>query len=309
MDQICCVKQILDKIQSYQAENYFPPDSLLVLLGPTASGKTALAVELAKILDAEIISADSRQIFKGMDIGTGKDIDTYENIPYHLINIKEAGEKYNVAEFRKDFFEAYDKIIARGKQVILCGGSASYIHSLLVARPYNQIPTSTDYATLMEPYSKEQLVKEINKKIIPPDLKIDFNSKKRIIRSLEIIDYLEKNSSYLLKDPFIIKNYLIFGLNPPTLERRKKISRRLYQRIEEGLIAEVENLVKQGVSYDDLIFYGLEYKYVSYLLQELISYEEFLKKLETEIHRYAKRQMTFFRKMEKDGLHIHWLTT
>ncbi|MBE8712874.1 tRNA (adenosine(37)-N6)-dimethylallyltransferase MiaA [Sphingobacterium hungaricum] len=309
MDQICRLKQIHSILTKNQAENNFPPDSLLILLGPTASGKTSLAVALAKEFDAEIISADSRQVFRQMDIGTGKDLTEYGEIPYHLINIKEPGDRYQVNEFRKDFFQAFEDIRGRGKRAILCGGTGSYIHSLLISKPYSQIPSSAEFVNSCQLLSKEDLLSEINASQLPNDFIIDVNSKKRLIRSLEIIQFLKNNPDYAFSDYPVVKNYIAFGLNPALSERREKISIRLEERLKAGLIDEVNKLLDLGLTHEDLVFYGLEYKYVSYYLQGYLDYPEFHKKLETEIHRYAKRQMTFFRKMEKDGIQIHWLDT
>lgn len=307
MDQICRLKQVHSILTNNQAEIDFPPDSLLILLGPTASGKTSLAVALAKEIDAEIISADSRQVFKHMDIGTGKDLKEYGDIPYHLINIKEPGDRYQVNEFRKDFFQAFEDIKNRGKRAILCGGTGSYIHSLLISKPYSQIPSSTEFANSYQHLTKAELLSEINTLELPKDFSIDIHNQKRLIRSIEILQFFKKSPDYSFSDYHVVNNYVAFGLNPALSERREKISIRLEERLEAGLIDEVKKLLDLGLTHQDLVFYGLEYKYASYYLEGKIPFAEFRKKLETEIHRYAKRQMTFFRKMEKDGIHIHWL--
>lgn len=290
----------------HQAKEKLSPDLLIIILGPTASGKTKLAVELATQMGGEIISADSRQVYRGMDIGTGKDLEEYGDIPHHLIDIKKPGDKYNVDLFRADFFEAYDYIRSKNKQPILCGGSGSYIQSILHPHPYAQIPKDMDLQKKLSCLSKEDLLAQIRDIGIPKDFKIDFDSHKRLVRALEILLYLRHHPE-TLQPQRVIDHYLAFGLYPPLAQRRASITRRLQERVEQGLINEVENLIKMGVSHDDLIYYGLEYKYVSLYLQGSLTYPEFLDKLNTEIHRYAKRQMTYFRKMEKDGIEIHWL--
>lgn len=298
------IARIQELIQ--QAKEQLSPDLLIVLLGPTASGKTQLAVELAIQNDGEIISADSRQVYRGMDIGTGKDLEEYRNIPYHLIDIKNPGDKYNVDLFRTDFFAAYDRIVHCQKQPILCGGSGSYIQSVLQHRTYAQIPADSDLQKKLSQLDKEELVAKIQKIGIPQDFKIDFHNHKRLVRALEILLYLQRHP-HPLSSQRIVNNYIVFGLNPPLEQRRASISRRLNERLQQGLIEEVEHLINKGVSHEDLTYYGLEYKYVTLYLKGSLAYLEFLEKLNTEIHRYAKRQMTYFRKMEKDGIKIHWL--
>jgi len=293
-------------IANLQAESSFQPEDLLIVLGPTASGKTKLAVELAKHLDAEIISADSRQVYRGMNIGTGKDLQEYGDIPYHLIDIVDPGEKYHIAQFIEDFEEAYQVIRAKGKRVIVCGGTGFYLESLLKARPYTLVPIDKPYRELLEQKTKEEINFLLQKEVLPEDYIIDFSSRKRMIRALEVLKWLKFNSEVLLTPQALYKAYII-GLNPSVELRRERISKRLYARIEEGLIKEVEGLLAEGLSHEELEYYGLEYKYISYYLQGRMDYDEAINKLETEIHRYAKRQMTFFRKMERDGLKIHWL--
>lgn len=295
------IKQLI-----HQASDKPSPDLLIVILGPTASGKTKLAVELAEQLDGEIISADSRQVYRHMDIGTGKDLHEYGDVSHHLIGIRAPGDNYNVDSYRDDFFEAYDSIVQRGKQAILCGGSGSYIQAVLQERPYAQIPKNKDLQLQLSNLSKEELLSRIDSLGAPADLQIDITNHKRLVRALEILLYLEKNGRDL-KPQRIVRKALLFGLGPSVHERRLSITNRLSDRLEQGLIEEVAGLIKNGLSYESLIYYGLEYKYVAYYLQGRMAYEEMLRKLGTEIHRYAKRQMTYFRKMEKDGLQIHWL--
>ncbi len=282
-------------------------EDLIIILGPTASGKTKLAVQLAQELDAEIISVDSRQVYRGMNIGTGKDLEEYGTIPYHLIDILPAGAKYNVSDFLEDFDVAYRSIRSRGKKVIACGGTGFYLHALLEARPYTQIPVNMSLRELLEPQTKEALLHQLDRLVQPDDLKIDRSSKKRIIRAIEIIDYLSHHPNHTVT-PQPTYTAKVIGLNPDLKRRRSRISHRLAERLQEGMIEEVVALRDSGLSYDDLAYYGLEYKYISLYLQGLMPYEEFVNKLETEIHRYAKRQMTYFRKMEKDSIPIQWFS-
>lgn len=288
----------------YQEADFLDKD-ILVLLGPTASGKTRVAVQLAKTLGAEIISADSRQVYRDMDIGTGKDIQEYENIPYHLIDIVEPGEQYNVSRFLADFEQAYAKIKARGNRVIVCGGTGFYLQALLTSQPYNQIPTDFDWRREQESSSKEEIEKLLNHYPIPEGYLIDRSSKKRMVRALEILIWLSKPGQ-VLPTPVPVYKAIVIGLNPDVSTRRARISKRLYERIGQGMIEEVQALLGKGLTHDQLDYYGLEYRYISHYLQGLLSYENFVQKLETEIHRYAKRQMTYFRKMEKDGVDIQW---
>lgn len=282
------------------------PEDLLIILGPTASGKTKLAVEIAKHINAEIISADSRQVYRHMDIGTGKDLAEYQDIPYHLINILKPGEKYNVDLFLKDFEDSYYDIIQRGKCVIVCGGTGFYIQSLLQTKRYTQIPNDLQLRSELESLNKEELQILLKEESIPSNFQIDFSSRKRMIRAVEICRFLVANPEYDFSTGKLHR-YKIIGLNPSVETRRDRISKRLLQRLDEGMIAEVKDLLERGITHDELEYYGLEYKYISYYLKGKIPYDNFVKKLETEIHRYAKRQMTYFRKMEKDGIVIDWL--
>ena len=281
-------------------------EDLIIILGPTASGKTKLAVELAKLIDAEIISVDSRQVYRGMDIGTGKDLADYDGINYHLIDIIDAGEKYNISRFLADFEVAYQDIISRGKKVIACGGTGFYLEALLATKPYTQVPKDELLRESLKDLDKDSLCVTLDRYAIPPTFVIDRSSNKRIIRAIEILNYLKAHPLDTLK---VYPTYtaIVVGINPSKEDRRTQISDRLFQRLSAGLMEEVRSLVAKGVSYESLEYYGLEYKYISYYLQGQMTYDAFTTKLETEIHRYAKRQMTYFRKMEKDGIFIHWL--
>lgn len=289
----------------YRETNFLDKD-ILVLLGPTASGKTKLAVQLAKVLDAEIISADSRQVYRHMDIGTGKDIQEYGDVPYHLIDIVDPGEQYNVSRFRTDFDQVCHAIKARGKRVIVCGGTGFYIQALLAPQPYNQIPTDIAWRSQWELKTQEEIAKYLSSYAIPSGFTIDYSSKKRMVRALEILTWLS-GPTHILAPELALYQATVIGLSPEVNTRRERISQRLHDRLKDGLIEEVEQLLASGLNYEELEYYGLEYKYSCLYLKGVLNYAEFVTKLETEIHRYAKRQMTYFRKMEKDGVQIHWV--
>lgn len=282
---------------------------LLIILGATASGKTKLAVQVADALGGEIISADSRQIFKRMDVGTGKDLAEYsinnKNTPYHLIDILEPGERYHVDAFKKDFFKAFEKITSAGNLPILCGGTGMYIHSILQNQPYTAIPVNLLLRTELEILPKEQLVNKLE--TYDPDLlnHVDKSSKKRLIRAIEIAEYLNHNT--FEKEDYPKFKPLVVGLKNEVEVTRANILKRLDYRLNNGLIEEVEQLIKDGVSEDTLIFYGLEYKFIVMYLKGEMTFDELQLKLGTAICQFAKRQNTFFRKMEKDGISIEWL--
>lgn len=292
-------------IENLQLGTPFLTEDLIIILGPTASGKTKLAVDLAQEINAEIISVDSRQVYRGMDIGTGKDLTEYKDVPYHLIDIINPGEKYNISQFHKDFDLAYQSIKAKGKKVIACGGTGFYLQSLIESKPYTQVPVNEELRNTLINTEKEDLLLQLQAHNIPVDFEIDRSSKKRIIRALEILNYLRQYPSVAL-ERHAIYSAKVIGLNPAVEIRRERISNRLILRLEEGMIEEVRGLIEDGLSNEELEYYGLEYKYISYYLKGELSYDAFVKKLETEIHRYAKRQMTYFRKMEKDGITINW---
>ncbi len=281
---------------------------LLIILGATASGKTKLAIELAKVLETEIISADSRQVFKGMDIGTGKDLleFTEANIPFHLIDIRAAGQNYNVNCFKEDFYTAFISITKKNKLPILCGGTGMYIHSLLQNHEFTAVPNNESLRISLQGLDKIQLENKI--KNYPKNLTghVDFSSSKRMIRAIEVADYLQNHNLEKVERPKL--NPLVIGLVDELETRRAKISTRLTRRLEEGLIEEVEKLIADGVSIEMLTFYGLEYKFVASYLMKEIDYSTLKEKLTIAICQFAKRQMTFFRKMEKDGVNINWLS-
>ncbi|MES2418641.1 MAG: tRNA (adenosine(37)-N6)-dimethylallyltransferase MiaA [Bacteroidota bacterium] len=280
---------------------------LLIILGATASGKTKLAVQLAKTLNAEIISADSRQVFKDMDIGTGKDLSEYEeaNTPFHLINIRAAGENYNVNAFKDDFYKAFESISHRCKLPILCGGTGMYIHSILQNHEFTAVPVNENLRARLAALTKTELQHTTTN--YPSSLisHADFSSTKRLIRAIEVAEYLQNNELPKIERPDI--DFLVIGLVDTVENRREKIRKRLEDRLNEGLITEVESLLKKGISAQVLTSYGLEYKFVTAYLTNQIDYNTLKERLTTAIFQYAKRQQTFFRKMEKDGIKINWL--
>ncbi|WP_439559053.1 tRNA (adenosine(37)-N6)-dimethylallyltransferase MiaA [Dyadobacter sp.] len=283
-----------------------------VILGPTASGKTRLAVQVARELGGEIISADSRQVYRNMDIGTGKDLNEYavdgQQIPYHLIDIAEAGMQYNVNDFQQDFSLAFKRIEDAGHIPIVCGGTGFYIYALLKGHAYSAIPVSDALRETLENMSQEDLLQRFNSCHTSYHKLADTSTRKRLIRAIEISEFLTNNpqQNVVFERSALSEHAIIFGLNPTVEVRRQRITTRLHQRLNNGLIEEVEDLLKT-LTPAQLIYYGLEYKYVTQYLTGELGLEEMKVKLETEIHRFAKRQMTFFRKMEKDGLPISWL--
>ena len=281
------------------------PKILPVILGPTASGKTNLAVHLAKEINGEIISADSRQVYKQMDIGTGKDLDEYtidgESIPYHLIDICEPGFKYNINLFYKDFVKAINEIKSTP---ILCGGSGLYLQTALEGNELSEIPVNDNLRAELKELEKPAL--ELRFEKIPSELKakLDNSSIKRLIRAIEIADYLKTNPYPSISKPNI--QPILFGIDIPREERRKRISNRLKDRLDNGMIEEVQALQKT-VSNEDLKYYGLEYLFITEFLEGQYDKSELFSRLEIAIHQFSKRQMTWFRKMEKDGYKINWI--
>ena len=283
------------------------PSILYVITGPTASGKTSKAVALAKAINAEIISADSRQIYRGMDIGTGKDLEEYGDVPYHLIDICNAGYRYNLFEYIRDYKSAYDNIKARGKNIILCGGTGLYIESILKGIELPPVPENTELRKKLANKSLSELT-EILRQMKTLHNVTDVDNCKRAIRAIEIQQYYHYNPEIQIKTtPHPLKNALVIGIEIDRENRRNKISQRLRQRLDSGMVEEIRSLIDNGISPDDLIYYGLEYKYVTQYVIGQISYDEMFSLLEIAIHQFAKRQMTWFRGMERRGTTIHWL--
>lgn len=283
-------------------------NKLPVILGPTASGKTHLAVHLANDLGGEIISADSRQVYKKMDIGTGKDIEEYNvagnPIPFHLIDICDPGEKYNINAFYFDFVKSYEEIISRDQTPILCGGSGLYLQTALEGNELSCIPTNESLRLERKEWTKEQLQEAFLTIDTRLQHKLDSSSTKRLIRALEIDEYLKSNPYPELEKPSL--SAVLFGIDIPREERRNRISARLKDRLDNGMIEEVLAL-QQTVSNEDLKYYGLEYLFITEYLEGLYDKAELFRRLEIAIHQFSKRQMTWFRKMEKDGYDIHWI--
>lgn len=281
---------------------------IVTILGPTASGKTNLACQLAYQLNTEIISADSRQVYRGMDIGTGKDLSDYEingkKIPYHIIDILPAGEKYNLFEYQKDFHEAYNKIKTKKKLPILCGGTGLYIESVLKGYSLVDVPEDKALRNKLEKYSLDELKKILENYNPPRDID-EITERRRTIRAIEIEEYRSKHKVNTYDFPPL--NGIIIGIDVDREVRRERISRRLRARIKEGMIEEVEQLLKSGIASEDLIYYGLEYKFVTKYILGDYNLEEMTTLLETAIHQFSKRQMTWFRGMEKRGLKVHWI--
>jgi tRNA dimethylallyltransferase len=282
---------------------------MLTILGPTASGKTTVAAHAAKLLDGEVISADSRQIYRGMDLGTGKDYGDYEidgeKIPYHLIDTVDAGFEYNVFLFHTDFLKVYNDIAARRKFPVLCGGSGLYIEAVLNNYQLIQVPKNLELRKELDDKNLERLVKILSG--YKPDLhnSTDTENRRRAIRAIEIEVYLKEHPAPGNDMPEI--NSLVVGVKFDRENRRKRITERLKQRLESGMLDEVQRLLDNGLTPEQLTYYGLEYKYLTLHLIGQLSYDEMFNKLEIAIHQFAKRQMTWFRRMEKNGTPIHWL--
>ena len=282
-------------------------DVLYVITGPTASGKTSKAVALAKAIDAEIISADSRQIYRGMDLGTGKDLADYDGVPYHLIDICDAGYKYNLYEYLRDYREAYADIRSRGKNVILCGGTGLYVESVLKGIELPQVPQNPDLRESLKDKTLDELT-AILCQMKTLHNSTDVDNCKRAIRAIEIQAYYQQNPHLeVVTKPHPIDNALVIGVDIDVENRRRRITERLQARIDQGMIDEVKRLIDSGISPDDLIYYGLEYKFVTQHVIGETSREEMFRLLEIAIHQFAKRQMTWFRGMERRGFHIEWL--
>ena len=286
---------------------------MVTILGPTASGKTTLATRLAHTIGGEIISSDSRQVYRNMDIGTGKDLADYvvdgKKIPYHLIDIAEAGTKYNLYQYQHDFHVAYQDIVSRDERPILCGGTGLYLEAVLKGYELSPVPQNAELRARLEGKSLAELTQ------ILADLKAqtgsvmhnttDVDSCQRAIRAIEIETYNIEHTTALRTMPGI--DSLIIGVNIEREERRRKITARLKQRLDEGMVEEVRGLLNSGIAADDLIYYGLEYKFITEYIIGKLTYEEMFRQLEIAIHQFAKRQMTWFRGMERRGTTIHWV--
>ncbi|HRF92405.1 MAG: tRNA (adenosine(37)-N6)-dimethylallyltransferase MiaA [Bacteroides graminisolvens] len=285
-----------------------PNYDLIAILGPTASGKTSFAATLAYELDTEIISADSRQIYREMDLGTGKDLADYtvngKQIPYHLIDIAEPGYKYNVFEYQRDFLNAYQSIKQKGRLPVLCGGTGLYLESVLKGYQLIPVPENPELRTRLAGKTLEELTDLLSTyKTLHNSTDVD--TAKRAIRAIEIEEYYATHDLSAREFPSI--NSLIIGVDIDRELRREKITKRLRQRLDEGMVEEVRQLLNKGIQPEDLIYYGLEYKYLTLYVTGEISFEEMFKQLEIAIHQFAKRQMTWFRGMERKGFKIHWI--
>lgn len=281
---------------------------LVVVTGPTATGKTAFAAHLANHLNGEIISADSRQVYKGMDLGTGKDYDDYnvsdKKIPYHLIDIKEPGYEYNVFEFQKDFLEAYDNIIQREKMPILCGGTGMYIEAVLKGYKLIKVPKNTELREKLESCTEKELISLLSSFKALHNV-TDSKDRHRVIKAIEIQEYYKNNPKLDLSFPTF--NHIIFGVHFNREEIRQRITTRLKTRMNEGMTDEVKGLLDSGLKPEQLKFYGLEYKFLTQYVEGEISKDELFILLNTAIHQFAKRQMTWFRRMERQGIKINWI--
>ena len=290
---------------------------MITILGPTASGKTPVAAALAAALPrtpagapgGEIISADSRQVYRRMDIGTGKDLADYNDIPYHLIDICEPGTKYNLFQYQQDFFAAYQDIRSRGVVPILCGGTGLYIEAVLKGYHLSPVPQNPELRATLEGRSLEELTEMLRELKVKTGSNMhnttDVDSCQRAIRAIEIETYNLEHPVPLRELPPV--DSLIIGVSVDRELRREKITRRLKARLDEGMVDEVKALVAEGIAPDDLIYYGLEYKFVTEYVVGRLSYNEMFRQLEIAIHQFAKRQMTWFRGMERRGFTIHWI--
>lgn len=282
---------------------------MITILGPTASGKTLLAADLAHQINGEIISADSRQVYRRMDIGTGKDLEDYQGVPYHLIDIVEPGTKYNLFQYQQDFYDAYRQIVERGVTPILCGGTGLYIEAVLKGYKLSPVPQDAELRQRLEGKTLEELtellrtLKERNGSVMHNTTDVD--SCQRAIRAIEIEEYNLHTPTPKRELPPV--DSLVIGVDIDREERRKKITRRLKQRLENGMVEEVKGLLDEGIPAEDLIYYGLEYKFVTEYITGQLTYDEMFKRLEIAIHQFAKRQMTWFRGMERRGFTIHWI--
>jgi tRNA dimethylallyltransferase len=283
--------------------------NLITILGPTASGKTALAAKLASTLGGEVISADSRQVYRGMDLGTGKDYTDYivngEHVPYHLIDIVDAGFEYNVFEYQKDFLKAFDDITKREKLPVMCGGSGLYLEAVLKNYKLIQVPLNEALRQKLSGKNLDELTEIL--KTYKSELHniTDVENEKRAVRAIEIEEYYLTHPEIDAKMPDI--RSLVVGVKFDRQSRRKRITSRLRQRLKEGMLGEVQRLLSSGLTPEQLTYYGLEYKFMTQHLTGQLTFQEMFEGLNVAIHQFAKRQMTWFRRMEKQGIEIHWL--
>ena len=281
---------------------------ILVITGPTATGKTRLAAMVADRLRGEVISADSRQVYRGMDIGTGKDMSDYtvdgRKVPVHMVDIVDAGYRYNVFEYQRDFLKVFEEMTACGVFPVVCGGSGMYVDSIVSGYRLVQVPVNEQLRAMLAGRSLEELT-EILSRYKSLHNRTDVDTVKRAVRAIEIADYYASHP--VDESPFPVRNPLVIAVFVDRETRRHRISERLRTRLAEGMIEEVQRLLAGGIHPDDLIYYGLEYKYITLYLMNRISREEMIQKLEVEIHRFAKRQMTWFRGMERRGIAINWI--
>lgn len=284
------------------------PYNLVTVLGPTACGKTTLAVALADRLHTGVISADSRQVYRSMDLGTGKDLGEYmmdgRPIPYYLIDIVDAGYKYNVFEYQRDFLETYQQLRSKGQLPVLCGGTGMYLESVLRGYRLVEVPENKLLRESLEGKSLEELT-DILREYKTLHNTTDVDTCKRAIRAIEIEEFYCTNDANIRDFPEI--DSLTIGLDVSRELRRERITRRLHERLEQGMVDEVRAILSAGVAPEDLIYYGLEYKYLTLYVIGQLSYEEMVRQLEIAIHQFAKRQMTYFRGMERRGVPIHWI--
>lgn len=281
---------------------------LLVITGPTASGKTALAANVASRLNGEVISADSRQVYRGMNIGTGKDYEDYlvggKSVPVHLIDIVDPGYKFNVFEYQKIFLDVFQDMKNRNKFPVVCGGSGMYVDSIVSGYKLIEVPPDEDFRKELETRTMEELI-EILHSFKNLHNTTDIDSKKRAIRAIEIEHYYSEIGEPEVDFPHF--NTLVTGVRFDRESRRKMISHRLKERLKSGMIEEVKTLIDNGVSTETLLYYGLEYKFITLYLTGKMGYDEMFCRLEVAIHQFAKRQMTWFRGMERRGIKIHWI--
>ncbi|TVR40472.1 MAG: tRNA (adenosine(37)-N6)-dimethylallyltransferase MiaA [Bacteroidia bacterium] len=281
---------------------------LPVITGPTASGKTIVAAHVASTLNGEVISADSRQVYRGMDLGTGKDLDDFivdgKQVPYHLIDIAEPGYEYNVYEYQQDFSRAFADIAGRKKQAVLCGGTGLYVEAAIKGYRMKKVPEDPVLRAKLSQLPMETLTAMLSK-LRPPHNITDTGDRKRLIRAIEIAVYENEHMHEVQNYPVFLP--VVFAIAYPRNVIRERITRRLEQRLAEGMIDEVKKLLSSGIKPEQLSFYGLEYRYLTQYVNGQISYSEMFNALNTAIHQFAKRQMTWFRRMEKKGTKIHWI--